>query len=343
MSITTKQIAEIAKVSQSTVSRCLNNSPFVSEKTKRKVLKIAQEHGFQFNANARSLSTNKTYTIGVIISRIQTDYGLDINFRYWLDEFMKKLGRFDYDIIVSLFDESSSENSIKKFISAKKVDGLVLLIPEIDHDTAAFLENSEVPFIICKFMPDAYKSKEVDYVYVNQFKGGYLAGDHLIKLGHQNILCISADVGGDEFKQRTEGFKAALADHSVEYNERLVLYGNTTFKSGQQLIKENMHLLKDVTAIFAQNDLMALGAISVLKDEGIEVPKEIAVVGFDDIEMCEFFRPYLTTVQQSATQLAELTCDRLVSVLNSDKDGVKQTIAIEPKLIVRESCGSVVR
>jgi LacI family transcriptional regulator len=345
MSITTKQIAELAKVSQSTVSRCLNNSPLVSERTKRKVLKIAREHGFQFNANARSLSTNKTNTIGFVFSQIYTKYGVDINFKSWLDEIMKNLEDRGYDVIISSFRSKTAkqyQNSIKKFITAKKVDGLVIMTPELDEETVEFLEKTNTPYVLSVFRPDSFASKEVDYIYVDQFKGGYLAAEHLIKLGHRKILSISADIEGDVFPLRTAGMKAAFRDYGIEFDEKLLIYGDTTFKSGKRVIQENFDLLNGVTAIFAQNDMMALGAISALQQRGIEVPRDMAVVGFDDIELCELFRPYLTSIQQPAPELASLTCERLVAQLKSKKGGTRQPVAIEPRLIVRESCGSAI-
>ncbi|WP_201318926.1 LacI family DNA-binding transcriptional regulator [Paenibacillus sp. EPM92] len=341
MPITTKDIARIANVSQSTVSRCLNNSPTISEETKKRVLQIAQQNGFQFNANARSLSTNKTHTIGVIFPRILLDYGFDINFKSWQDELMENLERLNLDVIVSLFENRfTKQNNIKKLITGRKVDGLIILQPELDRDTVAFLEKMNVPYVFCKYLPDIYKTEEVDFVYVNQFKGGYLASEHLLNLGHKNILCISANVGGDEFRLRTEGFKSAFTDHGLEFDDKMLFFGDTTFKSGYQVIKENEGVLKEITAIFAQNDLMALGVISALKDRGIDVPNDIAVVGYDNIEICEFFKPHLTTIHQPTKELAELTCGRLVALLNSKKSNVKQKTVIEPKLVIRESCGS---
>jgi LacI family transcriptional regulator len=340
MSISTKDIARIANVSQSTVSRCLNNSPMIPEETKKRILKIAQQNGFQFNANARSLSTNKTHTIGVIFPRILLDYGFDINFKSWQDALMENLERLNFDVIVSLFENRfTKQNNIKKLISAKKVDGLVILQPELDRETVNFLEKTNVPYVFCKYLPEIYKTEEVDYVYVNQSKGGYLAADHLLKLGHRNIMTVSANVGGDEFRLRTDGFKSAFVENGLEFNEKFLFFGNTTFKSGYQIIMGNLDLLKEITAIFAQNDLMALGIISALKDLGINVPNDIAVVGYDDIELCQFFKPYLTTIHQSTKELAELSCDRLLALLNSKKTNVKQKTAIDPTLVIRESCG----
>jgi LacI family transcriptional regulator len=338
MAITTKDIAKMANVSQSTVSRCLNDSPMISEKTKRKVLKIAQEHGFQFNAHARSLSANKTNTIGVILPKSLFGQGLEVYFSSWQNEIIESLERMQMDVIISFFENRfTKQNNIERFIAAKKVDGLIIMEPSLDDKAIATLEKTEVPFIFCKYLPPIYKTKDVDFVCVDQYKGGYIAGDHLIKLGHRNIMCISANISGGEFQQRTDGFKEAFKDHNLQYDDKLY-YGDTTFHSGYRVIKDNIEILNDVTAIFAQNDLMAQGAILALKELDIKVPNEIAVVGFDDIELCTFYKPYLSTIHQPTKEIATLTCKRLIEKLNSTST-MKQKLEISPTLVIRESCG----
>ncbi|MGF9916112.1 LacI family DNA-binding transcriptional regulator [Paenibacillus ehimensis] len=341
MSITTKDIARLANVSQSIVSRCLNNSPMISEETKKRIMKIAEENGFQFNASARSLITNKTGTIAVILPKILAGYGFDVHTKSWQDGIIERLERMEFDVIVSFFENRfTKQNNIKKLIAAKKVDGLVIMQPDLDDETVNFLEKSDVPYVFCKYLPGAYQSKEVDFIYVDQFQGGYLASDHLIKLGHKNILCVSANIEGDAFALRTEGFKAALHDNHLAFHEKLLFFGDSTFKSGYQAIKENIQVLKDITAVFAQNDLMALGAISALKESGIRVPNDIAVVGYDDIELCTFFSPYLTTIHQPIKETAKLTCDRLVGLLHAKQPAERRQMKIAPNLVIRESCGS---
>jgi LacI family transcriptional regulator len=340
MAITTKDIAKLANVSQSTVSRCLNDSSMISEKTKKRVLKIAQEHGFQFNAHARSLSANKTYTIGVILPKSLFDFEGEMHFRSWQNELIESLERMEFDVMVSFFENRfTKQNNIQRLITAKKVDGLIILEPSLDDETITILEETDIPFIFCKYLPSFYKTKDVDFVCVDQFKGGYIATDHLLKQGHKNIISISANHIGGEFDLRTEGFKASLRDHNLQYNKDMVFYGDTTFQSGYQVIKDNIKKLENVTAIFVQNDLMALGAISALKECGINVPGDMAVVGFDDIELCTFYKPYLTTVCQPTKEIAALTCKRLIEKLNSTDSDLKQKLEISPTLVMRESCG----
>ncbi|MFB0636141.1 LacI family DNA-binding transcriptional regulator [Bacillus rugosus] len=340
MSITTKDIARIANVSQSTVSRCLNDSSEISERTKKRILKIANELGYQINTNARSLSARKTYTIGVVLPQFIFKHHLDTHFRSWQAEIIESLERMELDVVVSFSENRfTNQDNIKRLILTSKVDGLIILEPNLNEDTINFLETTNTPFIFCKYIPSFYENREVDSVSVNQFEGGYLAGQHLINLGHQNIMCISANYEGNEFKLRREGFNASFYDNGLQYNDDFLFMGDCSFKSGYNIVKENQKALKKITAIFAQNDLMALGAIEALKELNINVPADIAVIGFDDIELCTFYKPYLTTVHQPIKEIATLTCKRLIEKLNFPKATLKQQIKISPSLVTRDSCG----
>lgn len=312
----------------------------ISEKTKKKVLKIAEEHGFQFNAHARSLSANKTYTIGVIFPKSLFGFGLEMHFGSWQNELIESLEQKELDVLVLFFENRfTKQNNVKRLISTKKVDGLIILEPSLDDETIDILEKTNIPFIFCKYVPPFYKTRNIDFVCVDQFRGGYIAADHLIKQGHEDIMCISANHTGGEFELRTEGFKAAFYDNNLSYNERLLFHGDATFKSGYQVIKDNIEVINGITAIFAQNDLMALGSILALKEFGINVPKDIAVIGFDDIELCTFYKPYLTSIHQPTKEIAALTSKRLIEKLNSTESTMEQKLKISPTLVIRESCG----
>lgn len=344
MSITSYDIAKIANVSQSTVSRCLNNSNLVSEKTRDRIYKIAQEHKFQFNSNARSLSTNRTSTIGLVFPKGLVDFGFDVHFRSWQDALIESLERIELDVIVTFFENRfTKKNNIMKLITAKKIDGLIIVQPELDIETITFLEKTSIPYVFCKYLPSICKTRDVDCIYVDQFKGGYLATNHLIELGHRKIISFSAEIPGGEFELRTEGFKTALNDNNLSFDKQMFFMGNSTFMSGYQIINENKEKFKNVSAIFAQNDLMALGALTALNELNIRIPNDIAIVGFDDIELCTYLKPNLTTIHQPTKDIALLTCKRLVELMNNEQSSSKQKLAIQPKLVIRESSGANIK
>lgn len=341
MPVSTKDIAKIANVSQSTVSRCLNDSPLISQETKNRVKKIAREYGFQFNASAKSLKSNKSGSVGLIIPKARGDFE-NLHFRAWQDSIIENLGQMGFDVIISFFEKQyTGQNNIMKLVTSRKVDALILLQPYLDEETIAFLEKSEIPHIFCKYLPDECKTKNIDYVHVDQFRGGYLAADHLIQLGHRKIISISAEFEGGEFELRQQGYEAALRENDIPVWDGGILKGDGSFHSGFDVIKKNVSVINQATAIFALNDSMALGAVSALKDLKINVPEDMAVVGFDDIELCTYYHPYLTTIRQPAKAIAKITCERLAELMDSNGLHQQQKVTISPELIIRESCGGI--
>lgn len=339
MPVSTKDIARIAQVSQSTVSRCLNDSPLIPEETRQKVKQIASDLGFQFNANAKSLKSNRTGTIGLIIPKFQDDHA-NFHFRTWQDALMESLEAAGFDVLLSFSEnQKTKQNNIVKFVTSRKVDALIILLPSLDIETIKFLEKSSVPVVFCKYLPDNCVDRVVEYIHVDQLRGGYLATNHLIRLGHRSILCLTADFEGSEFIQRTKGYETALQEHHIALDPALLLTGDGTFQSSYRLIMANQNILSRVTAIFAQNDLMALGAISALTDLKIHVPEAIAVVGFDDIELCTYYHPYLTTIKQPTQDIAAITSQRIVDLLSQTQPVAQRMTALEPELMIRESCG----
>lgn len=339
MPVSTKDIARIAQVSQSTVSRCLNDSPLIPELTRQKVKQIASDLGFQFNANAKSLKSNRTGTIGLIIPKFQDDHA-NFHFRTWQDALMESLEAAGFDVLLSFFEnQKTNQNNIVKFVTSRKVDALIILLPSLDVETIEFLEKSSVPVVFCKYLPDNCAGRTIEYIHVDQLQGGYLATNHLIQLGHRNILCLTASFEGSEFAQRTKGYEKALQEHQITYDPALTFTGDGTFHSSYQVILDNQQILPRVTAIFAQNDLMALGAISALTDLNIRVPEAIAVVGFDDIELCTYYHPYLTTIKQPTQDIAAITSQRIVKLLSQTQPVAPRMTALAPELIIRESCG----
>ncbi|WP_432664917.1 LacI family DNA-binding transcriptional regulator [Wukongibacter baidiensis] len=340
MAITIKDIAKIAGVSYSTVSRSLNDSPLVAQSTKDQIKKIAEDLGFEFNANARSLTTSKTGTIGIIYPENFDEFGIHLYYGSLHYQLRKSLEAVDLDLIVAFpKNRATKENNIKKLITRQKVDGLIIAQFDLDQDTMRFIDNAKIPFVFFHHPVDP-KLEDVDAVCTDHFKGGYLATQHLIKTGRRNIMCIPA--GSDrEFNLRTEGYKAALKDNGIKFDSNLIIEGKPDFELAKEIIKKNIQLVKSIDGIFAQTDLMAWGVIEALKEMNIAVPDDIAVVGYDDIELSTYITPKLTTIHQPREEIAILTCERLHELLNSKntKRKRKKKTELVPTLVIRESCG----
>ncbi|WP_105616580.1 LacI family DNA-binding transcriptional regulator [Vallitalea okinawensis] len=341
MAITIKDIAKIAGVNYSTVSRSLNDSPLVAQPTKDRIKKIAEELGFEFNANARSLTTSKTGTIGIIYPENFDEFGIHLYYSSLHHQLRKSLEKLDLDLIVAFpKNRITKENNVKKLITKQKVDGLIIAQSDLDQETLRFIAKAKVPFVFFHHPVDT-KFEDVDAVYTDHFQGGYLATKHLIEQGHQRIICMTA---GDEleFQLRTGGYRAALDDHGLVFKDDLIIEGRPYFELAKELIIEKFEVVRSADAIFAQNDLLAWGVIEALKEKNIKVPQDIAVVGYDDIELSTYITPRITTIRQPREEIAALTCERLYELLsskNTDRKRKKKT-ELPPSLIIRESCGS---
>ena len=344
MSITTKDLARIAGVSQSTVSRSLNHSSLISEKTRNRILKIAEEQGFEFNASARSLTTNRCNTIGIIYPEDFMDFNANLYFGTFHGQLQQSLEQVNLDLLVAFANNRfSGASNVKKLIIGKKVDGLLIARSTLPPDTKLFLKSSKIPYVFLHHYLDDPDFEDADRVYTDHLRGGYLGTEHLLKLGHKRIMTITLkEYEGREYELRTEGYRLAHNHFGIQVDESLVIKGGSHyFQSGYDAIMQNKKSLKDITAVFAQNDMMALGVKEALTELSIRIPGDIAIVGFDDIEFCTYFKPHLTTIHQPREQMTKLACQRLLDRIESKRPMQAKDLKLQPTLVVRDSCGSL--
>lgn len=343
MTITIKDIAKIAGVSQATVSRSLNNSPLVAEKTRERIKELSHTMGFQFNANARSLSTSRTGTIGIIYPERFGEFGISLYYNSLLSQINEYLEKQEIDNIVAFpRNRFTGESNIKRLIKSKKIDGLIIIHPnitDVDQKVINFLEVSRMPYVFLHHFPSFCDIETVDAIYTNHFGGGYDATKHLIDYGHKNILCLTSYGDSMEFAQRTEGYRAALMDNNIGLRDDFIFKGYRDISSGYEIIMKNIDFIQEsnITAIFSQTDLMAIGAMQAIKEVGKKIPDDYSIVGYDDIEMILEFKPKLTTIHQPREEIAILTCSRLLELINGLKNNKKVNIRLSTKLIIRET------
>lgn len=343
MAVTIKDIARILGISHSTVSRSLNDSPLVAQATKEKVKKVAEELGFAFNANARSLSTKVIGTIGIIYPENYGEFGPGLFYGSLLEELRDTLEKAGLDTIVSfMYNQYTNKNNIKRLIVTKKIDGLIIVSPDINYiteDVLNYMEASKVPYVFLHHNHILPKSSNGDIFYTDNFLGGYLAVEHLIKIGHKNIMTITSHANSREFNERTRGYLEALNSYGLQENKEYIFYGDSDINSGYNIVSENLEFIKtnNITAIFAQADLMAIGCMEAFKEYRILVPDDISIVGFDDLDLIMSFKPHLTTIHQPREELAILSCERLIQLINYMGKKKKVDVMLKPKLIVRDS------
>ncbi len=342
--MTIRDFAKIAGVSVATVSRSLNNSPLVKQETKQRILQLAEKVGFERNASARGLATSRMDTIGIILPLEYDKFDQHLYYSSLMNDLREDLERSSFDLIVSFAtNRFTGKSNILRLINRKKVDGLIILRETLDPEILKFLETKKIPYIFSHY-PPANDEIPFDVVYPDHLWGGRLAGEHLASLGYKNILCLCVEGGIHEFDLRVEGFAKALISKGISFSEQNVIYSPFTIKDGFRLVIEHAERVKKADALFAVTDLLAFGALEAVKDLGLRVPDDFAVIGYDDIPLSAELHPPLTSVHQPREEMASETCKRLLEKIkfkDKYKSGVKTVI--HPYLVVRESCGAYFR
>jgi LacI family transcriptional regulator len=338
MAITIKDIAKIAGVSHSTVSRSLNDNPRISKATRERIKKIASELGFEYNSNARGLSSsNITNTIGVIFPKTFDDVVSGLFLNSIVKRVQYNIEKNNFDTIIEFAENRFNKKSnIQRLIDRKKIDGLVLTTPEITHDDYKYILSHNIPHIFLHNKPK-YFSQESTIVFTDHEEGGYIATNYLIKNNHKNILTISEKAQEIEFQERCQGYERALKEHQIKIDKNLMLYCDITFYDGYNVIMENKDLLKNISAIFFQSDIIALGGIKALKELGYSIPDDISVIGYDNLELGTYYHPYLTTVHQPKNEIVDIAIEKLFHFINTKEQIKKEEIIAAPTLVIRES------
>lgn len=300
---------------------------------------MAEEYNFEINANARGMKTKKTGTIGVIFSEFEDKY---LNLQY-LGSLMNSLRHTieeeQYDSIITFpSNPKTGKSNIRKLLQQQKVDGLLLVIQDIKKDDWEILNESEVPFVSLHFKWPGTYQESINYVYSDNFRGGYLATEFLLKAGCRQIISLSEVSGLFEFDERTRGFNKALIDWGISPSQGRLYTSQSSYDSGYDFIMDQQNMLKKIDGIFAQTDMKAIGVIEAMKELGIRVPEDIAVVGYDDIDIDYFFKPRLTTIHQPREKHSQIACRRLIEMIDHTENTELVQKIIEPDLLIRESC-----
>ncbi|MCF7948203.1 MAG: LacI family transcriptional regulator [Spirochaetia bacterium] len=335
-----KDIARMAGTSLSTVSRSLNDHPSISMSTRNKIKALAEKYDFEINMSARSLATSRNSTIGVIYPESMDN---EDNFYYagmLLRNIREILEEAGLDPIVTFTkNRATGESNIRRLILQGKIDGILLIQPEFEPSDYGAIEKSGLPFVLLHFLPYGLESREVNFVYSDHEYGGYIATQHLLQHGCRHILCITERER--QFRERTAGYRRAHAEAGIPIYEQLVYSCDATYSAGYEAIQFYTQQLDKIDGIFVQSDIAAFGVIESLAALGVKVPKDILLVGYDDIRMSSLISPRLTTVHQPHKEIVRSACSRLVELLEgAEQDKVLQKI-VQPYLVVRDTTTTV--
>jgi len=346
--ITLKDVAKAAGVSMATVSRSLNESSLIPEKTRKRIREISDQLGFDFNAHARSLITRRVGTIGIILPPDFDQLGVNLYHGTLHSSMRSVLECNDIDLLVSfLSNHFTGGNNVRKLVARKKVDGLIIVQPVFERELIEFLHAKQMPFVFSHYPPPDPCPPDVDIIYPDNDYGGYIAGKYLGSIGAHRVLCVAT--AGEkpterEFALRLAGARRGLSESGITLSPRDLVVGNQTMESGYDAVMGAAGRLKDYDAIFALNDLMAIGAVLAAGRLGMKVPEDIALMGYDDTDLAACIRPSLTTIHQPREELSLVTCERLLELIRSRREGGEQRDArrtlLTPKLVVRETTGA---
>jgi len=337
MALTLEELARLARVSRSTVSRVVNDQPGVRDQVRQRVWEVVEETGYQPHAAARSLVTRRTGIVGVIIPEAVTTLFTDPFFGLLLYGITETCNAHHYHLMLSLFNGPAEPGDMyRRVVSSGHVDGVIVASAHQDDPLFAKLLGDRVRFVLVGRHPD----ERVSYVDVDNAGGARMAVEHLIRLGHTRIATITGPLSMSHGEDRLAGYRQALDAHHLPADDRLVVRGDYTEASGS--VAAQRLLAASPTAIFAASDMMAIGALKTLREAGLRVPDDIALVGFDDLPIAGSIEPALTTVRQPIERLGSITMDLLLNLLANSSGGQSPLRMVLPtQLVVRASCGAL--
>jgi LacI family transcriptional regulator len=327
---TIRDVAQLAGVSTATVSHVLNGTRVVSDTARDRVLEAMEELHYQPNAVARSLRVSSTLTIGLIVPDVEIPFFARV--ARCIEIAANEAG---FSTILCNSDWSfQQELRYLDNLVARRVDGLVCISLSLTAEHIAPLQKRNIPIV---WFEQKRPGRLFDSVVIDNFKGAYQATLHLITQGHRRIGCITGLAHSSLSVDRLAGYRQALHEHGIAFDEQLICSGDYTAPTGLRGAKQLLQLAAPPTAIFAYNDMMALGAMQAINERGLRVPDDIAVIGFDGIALTEHTCPPLSTIEQPIPEMSKITMNMLLDRINNRTSHESRTIVVEPQLICRAS------
>jgi LacI family transcriptional regulator len=333
--VTIETVASEAGVSKTTVSFVLNNNPTISATTREKVLQVVRELGYQPNVNARNLSSRRTRTICVLVPELGRIFE-DPYFSRAISGVYDELEAADYrfQLRKASYEFATNREYLNLFIRSE-IAGMLYIGSTLDDRYLSALVDTGYPFV---FVNSYLPGVPLPHVVADNAQGGYLATKHLVDLGHTRIGHVSGSMNTNSALDRIEGYRKALDEGGIAYDDSLVISGGYNRLGARDATERLLKLSPRPTAIFAANDVMALSVMEVVEAAGLNIPRDCAVVGGDNIEISQFTKPPLTSVEQSVFDVARESVRVLFDLIEGQEPRARQIM--ETRLVVRESCGA---
>jgi LacI family transcriptional regulator len=330
--ITIYDIAEALDLSPATVSRGLKDHPAIKKDTKKRILEKAKEMGYQHNQFASNLRRNRTNTIGVIVPRLNSYFMSSV-----IAGIEKVANQAGYNLVISQSLESVKKEEINvRTLYNSRVDGLLVSLA-YDTETISHFElllDKNIPLI---FFDRVFLHPQCTNIIIDNYKAGYEVTQHLITQGCKRIAHITASLKRNVYAERLKGYRQALEDNHITFDEELVFYNNLSDQAAIEVSKEILKMNKLPDGIFSANDSCAVSCIRELKQAGIRIPEDIAVAGFNNDPLSKVIEPNLTTINYPGQEMGEAAASVLIRRLDKLEGINLNTIVLRHELLVRDS------
>lgn len=314
--VTLRDIAELTGFSINTVSRALNNKEEVHSDTRAKILAAADKLGYRANRLAKGLRSNKTGTIGVVVTDVANPF-----FSALVKGIARAARDLDYSIILQDSDENyAGEEEAIQVLLAEQVDGILITPVQSQQETIERLTKAHFPFVL---VGRYFQDLDTNYVVPNDYQGGFIATEHLLKQGHRKIAMINGPLHISSARERFQGFLDALAEYDVLADKSLVSTGALTVKDGIELTRPILKCVPRPSAIVCYSDFVAFGVMQAIREIGLSIPEDISVVGFDDVWMSSCLEVPLTTIRSPKEDLGRQAMQLLVHRLKENHNGAE--------------------
>ncbi|MGE5583151.1 MAG: LacI family DNA-binding transcriptional regulator [Bacillota bacterium] len=335
--VTIKDIARLANVSPSTVSRVIADSKRISAETKKRVKKIMAELNYHPNMIARSLITRSCQTLGLVLSRSAESAFSNPFFPEVIRGISTITQKYHYNLMLATAEDYAEEaRQALRMVAEKRVDGVILLASRVNDELIRQLTAHNYPFVVVGRIPETIRCYSVNN---DNIQAAYSAVRHLLNHGHQRIALVN---GPEEYifcQDRAEGYRFALREFGIEYDPSLIKNGPLTQEDGYRLTGELLNTRPCPSAIFCVDDLMAVGAYRAIKENHLSIPRDIAVIGFNDDPIASVMEPNLTTTRIPIYEMGISAAEILLQILEGKEIFPMQKI-LSSELIVRQSCGT---
>ena len=332
--VTIKDVARLAGVSHTTVSLALRGSASITDETKEKVLKAAKQLNYHPNHLARSLVTKKTNVIGVVANFFSSNFEMEV-----LKGIEQSIRSMESDYMINLFATLEKNDQVLEDIClGRHADGVILLSISPSPEVIRLYNENNCPMIVI----DESAEGAIE-ITMDNYHGAYLATEHLINSGRKNLAIVLGDSNRDELglsqKERKQGFLQAIKDHGLKFNQKNTFFiEDYYFEEGQVVFKRMQRYGSDIDGIFcAAGDIVASGIMLEAKNEHLDIPKDISIIGYDDVPSSSLIDPPLTSVRQPLFQIGKNGYARMVRFLEGKEEYKPNKLVYEPQLIVRSS------